>query len=1320
MSELAILAAVEWLQLKGGEWGPERGSKYPLQGKLVRTDQRNAISGLWRGDCPTIQRFDDEYRLAKENALTDDKAAAVELDAVESHLDQEELSDGGCRYMAVGNNEYGLAIRCWTLHTRPDITAPVVAELKRGQVVLVTHMARIDNQDYLEDQTSTVESAGLGLGKTVWLRCGRAANAEERLTGPARRPVGWTRAKGRRHQIRININPNATFDQKRALLKALYAIPHFKSAYGGMDAKARFGRFHVYSLRITPRRANRIIDHVVVSAEFQSRNTAYTFMRHIRHWAVAAMLQVENTVAKNRFRKASDTTDTDGINNKVAHEISLSQIVDLTNPEDQPESTSRSGENIVLMPVLPGQTLMISEHQTLKRSVLDFTLPWEALKLKNQPQQTYKLSHFPTVAGKLSQLGKAVQRRNLATHESLFDGINQDWEPTKYRLSQTFGRSSTALARLFRCCQKQKLLPHERAHYMFVKSQQDLEFLRNKESSGARVSEEALANAQERETEASDACVRQLKRDADADQQLFHWTMRLKETQVLVGNVLTCALDENEKLNSPRMVTAVTRAILASPNSLWTAYDLAEAFREQADFPPNENCSDDVRKYNRIYAETMTAVATSIAYALDIPKHKDKDIAAWLQPKLNFEPGFIGASDDQDGDEDQSLRTSESSQHEQDVEHTREKLYVHNVSALSTHTSSDDELAQRLKELFKAFGSVVDAQIETEDNLPADKKRCDKVFTDVYRSVDKNNGKILKTKEDVWGVVTMGESEGAQDALRCIVNAENGRELVVKMYRECIVDKLDEKIGRAIKKITVMNIIGGKLGVNGYSSALKRGKKAHGAAESALRESGEVEDRGRIDAGPLYLSICQNDINFNSVPWIMAYVATISEGALALEEKYEPVLPTSFSKGFISRATLEMVRVKYYRELVKQKVWPRWLFTWMFYLWCGFQVPYATFKSPTARYAFGVIMYFFFLSVFTWAVALDEFDAMHMGTSELIDRADWQNDRIDRLGLALYTRSFSWLYLLGSLEKELRQLARLGLATYTSEFWNWVELLSPLSGIGGLVLIEFDDSEPKMAREMLSLALVLLWCRLLQLSRASETIGPLIPVIVRMLAEVAKFGSVMAILIMGFSVAMYTILQPKSNEEVQTQESGVGNGSSTVRHISVIDAPWFSQFETLSQSIKTMSLASIGAFEMDYTGAKHESMAGALMAVFIVLMVLALLNLLITLLMRRYDEVSEEMAKQFAFVRASAVFWEQDSMLDDELPPPFNLVQIVHPEREKLAWLVWLAIWTPVQLVLFVAFWGIATILCGPWKLLQIVQKAIVSGAASVEPPHMT
>jgi hypothetical protein len=1224
-AELAILVAVEWLQLESGDWacGDKR---YPARGWLVHYTSAGRLGHSPERAAAVLRRFDDEYRLAKKHALTGEQAAVVELDAVENHLDQEELADGGHRYMAVGSNEFGLAMRFWTLHTRPDITAPVIGEMERGQVVLVTHIARLGD---LEDP-SVSDGGEQCSAKTVWLRCGRSPSASERLTGPKRRPVGWTRATGRRHQVRINIKRSATFEQKKALVKALHTIPHFKSAFGGMDVKARFGRFHIYALRIIPCRANQIADHVVVSAEFLSRSTDANFLRHVRNWAAAAILRVENTlaVAANKFRlgirKSSGTASSDA---NFITEFPLSKIVDLTNPQDQPESTSPLGVNILHMPVMPGQTLMLSEHQTRKRSVRDFIVPWEALRLKTQPQQTHKLSS--KFVSKLKLLSTAAQRRSLAAHEGLFEDI-QEWDPTMYRLSQTFSTPSTALARLFRCCAKQKMLLHERAHYQFVKATQDLALLRQKKSAEAQ-SAEALGHAQAYVSAAREAYARQIKRDLDADQKLFHWTVHLKETQVLIGNVLTCALDESGKLNSPQMSAAVSRCLLSSPNPIWTAFDLAEALRDQAEFPPNENCSDDVRKYNRSYAKTLQAIATSIAHALDIPKHKDKDIAAWLQPKLNFEPKIIGALNhvDKNQVELSHTSTSDASKHERDV--ATLQLYVGNIHAFSAGESSDSDHTQLCSELikkFKHYGSVIDARVETDDDLPADQERSQNVFTN--RSLDltidgqKPSGKIRK--DTLWGVVTMGESEGAQKALRCVVDVNN-RTLNVKMYRDCIVDKLADD--------------------DDHFKTFKHGKNVHEGVESVLQaSSGKLEDRGRIDAGPLYLSICLGDINFNSVPWIMEYISMISAGALTLEEKYEPALPTGWSKGFVSRGTLEKVRVKYYRELVKQKVWPRPLFTWLFYLWCGFQVPQATFKSPTARYLFDIIMYFFFLFVFTWGVALDELDSMHMATRDLT-------------GMALYTRIYCWLYLIGSFEKELRQLVRLGLQTYAAEFWNWVELLSPAAGLGGLVFMEYDSSEPKMAREMLSLALVMLWCRLLQLSRASETIGPLIPVILRMLAEVAKFGSVMAILIMGFSVAMFTILQPKSNE-VFVEASGDGNSSSVaMNQVPTVDAEWPAQYSTLASTIKTMTLASIGEFEMDYTDAKHEMMAEALMAVFIVLMVLALLNLLITLLMRRYDEVSEEMAKQFAFVRASAVFWQQDSVLDDELPPPFNLVQMV-------------------------------------------------------------
>ena len=66
--------------------------------------------------------------------------------------------------------------------------------------------------------------------------------------------------------------------------------------------------------------------------------------------------------------------------------------------------------------------------------------------------------------------------------------------------------------------------------------------------------------------------------------------------------------------------------------------------------------------------------------------------------------------------------------------------------------------------------------------------------------------------------------------------------------------------------------------------------------------------------------------------------------------------------------------------------------------------------------------------------------------------------------------------------------------------------------------------------------------------------------------------------------------------------------------------------------------------------------------------------------MKRYDEVEEKLNQQFAFVRASQIFWMQDSVIDSDLPPPFNLVQLLHPKRGIVAWLVWLLVAPPVSL----------------------------------------
>ena len=82
--------------------------------------------------------------------------------------------------------------------------------------------------------------------------------------------------------------------------------------------------------------------------------------------------------------------------------------------------------------------------------------------------------------------------------------------------------------------------------------------------------------------------------------------------------------------------------------------------------------------------------------------------------------------------------------------------------------------------------------------------------------------------------------------------------------------------------------------------------------------------------------------------------------------------------------------------------------------------------------------------------------------------------------------------------------------------------------------------------------------------------------------------------------------------------------------------------------------------------------------------------------MKRYDEVEEKLNQQFAFVRASQIFWMQDSVIDSDLPPPFNLVQLLHPKRGIVAWLVWLLVAPPVSFVLTLVFILIMTFVYWP------------------------
>ena len=449
-----------------------------------------------------------------------------------------------------------------------------------------------------------------------------------------------------------------------------------------------------------------------------------------------------------------------------------------------------------------------------------------------------------------------------------------------------------------------------------------------------------------------------------------------------------------------------------------------------------------------------------------------------------------------------------------------------------------------------------------------------------------------------------------------------------------------------------------------------------------------LEPRGSTDAGPLYEAICADDSDFVSVDWIKEYVDKISSGSFSLEDEYQVDLPTGIMDGLFGTSLIETARKRMYRWLIESKVWPRWYFVGIFYCWCGLQVPSSLFRVPNFRYAMDLTMYLIFLYCFTWGVVLDRWDVSHLDFVQLSDPTVYEGPF-----LVSGLRFYSWLYLLGAMEKELRQLVRLGPFTYFSEFWNIVEMISPTSGVLGLAMLEVGSNESGVF--VLAASACLLWLRLLQPLRASHSIGPLIPVMLRMISEVLKFAIVVMIVIMGFAVAMHSMLQESANDPASYAAATAALKS------------WPGDYQTLTATSKTLLRAALGDFSSDFTYADYNSQATFGLGVYILIMMLMLMNLLITLLMKRYDEVQEVMEKQFAFVRGTSVFWLQDSVLDNELPPPFNLLQLIHPDRELLAWLVWLAVAPPVFMVMLMGSTVVVGGLYVPYFAYTSIKKGI-------------
>ena len=194
----------------------------------------------------------------------------------------------------------------------------------------------------------------------------------------------------------------------------------------------------------------------------------------------------------------------------------------------------------------------------------------------------------------------------------------------------------------------------------------------------------------------------------------------------------------------------------------------------------------------------------------------------------------------------------------------------------------------------------------------------------------------------------------------------------------------------------------------------------------------QIRKLGVVTAGPLYEAIILQEHDFVHIEWVQAFVNHIRSASFTIEDEFTMDLPIGPRHGLVGREAVEKIRKKAWKYVMSNELQGHKLFfEGLFHSWAGLQVPAAHFRIPLARYLFDLVVYLVFLCCFTWGIALDVWHANSFGTGELIDNAGYL--RGDNPNVVVFIRVWCWLYLVGCMEREIRQLNRLGARAYFSE-----------------------------------------------------------------------------------------------------------------------------------------------------------------------------------------------------------------------------------------------------------------------------------------------
>eukprot|EP00043_Microstomoeca_roanoka_P018007 m.190040 g.190040 ORF g.190040 m.190040 type:complete len:1456 (+) comp16751_c0_seq1:63-4430(+) len=285
------------------------------------------------------------------------------------------------------------------------------------------------------------------------------------------------------------------------------------------------------------------------------------------------------------------------------------------------------------------------------------------------------------------------------------------------------------------------------------------------------------------------------------------------------------------------------------------------------------------------------------------------------------------------------------------------------------------------------------------------------------------------------------------------------------------------------------------------------------------------------------------------------------------------------------------------------------------------------YSAPVVGFTLDTLSYILLLIIFSY--------------SALLPTTSWQDGLIGGENWATVV-VFFWMMAL--IVEEMRQALQQGLNAWWAQLWNkWDVLIYSLYIIAVVLRLSSDQTSLGRSRYVYSSVAIMLWTRLARHYAVNQDLGPKLIMIQLMVKDIMVFLGLMVLVFAGYSVALYSVLEENTKWRQHT-------------FTEMVFMPYFQIYGELF--LEEM-LDKTNCLNPEFTECGGDSgwFAAPLLAAYIMIANILLVNLLIAMMSSTYEAVQSRALELWAYQNLDALFEVNTTWF---LPAPFNVVRNVY------------------------------------------------------------